>query len=231
MEPSPDHRRAIELREQGRPEEALALYATVVDQYRQAGNVEGQIRALLEQVITRKHQWQAHPDEMLLEAMQADNAAAARLLQEHPADQELQALVALSRAEVALMSNQKEEALAQFGTAVALTSRDNPSFGNRHAHLARVQGQLGDPRAEAELAAAISEIEAARSQLDDLHYRVWLSGAYLGMAELLASKDGDCAQNWLDKARALIVAEPVLPVRKKQLDALQQLLNRDADSS
>jgi tetratricopeptide (TPR) repeat protein len=83
-------------------------------------------------------------------------------------------------------------------------------------HLAASQYKTGDESAIDRLKQALSELESADH--DSYEKNVWVSGAYMKLAELLNSKD------YLTKAKEIIDSDPRLAIRLKQWTVLSETL-------
>jgi tetratricopeptide (TPR) repeat protein len=95
---------------------------------------------------------------------------------------------------------------------------------NLLAHEAYARVKAGDATAMKQLDAAIRELQNPDYLVSDETIRTWLSGALLKKAELLLKENPQTAQHVLAEAAEVINDEPVLPVRLKQLQRLQEQL-------
>ncbi len=89
-------------------------------------------------------------------------------------------------------------------------------------HMAVAEYKAGDKSAMERAEKALVELEAT----DEMKYNkdVWMSGAYMKMAEALAVDDSKKASDYLDKANQIIEMNPELVLRKEQLNKLRAKL-------
>jgi len=78
----------------------------------------------------------------------------------------------------------------------------------------------GEKEALGDILAAISELEATNEP--KFNKDVWMSGGYMRLAELLKDEDLAKAQEYLQKAKEIIDANPELVLRKGQWEKLAQ---------
>ncbi len=84
--------------------------------------------------------------------------------------------------------------------------------------LAALQYRLGVDGAKSVFDSALAELESLEA--DDYTKKVWLSGAYMHMAEAMKSK-GEDASGEIAKAEKIINSDDKLSIRRQQLEALK----------
>jgi tetratricopeptide (TPR) repeat protein len=117
------------------------------------------------------------------------------------------------------------EAIATYNKTIDAFMSNPPDQHNRpgviadikiHLHVCRYKN--GEKEALSDILAAISELEATDEP--KFNKDVWVSGGYMRLAELLKDKDSTKAQEYLQKAKEIIDANPELVLRKGQWEKL-----------
>jgi tetratricopeptide (TPR) repeat protein len=121
--------------------------------------------------------------------------------------------------------SQYSEALSSYQSAIDNFINNPPDEHNRpgvladmkiHLHVCRYKN--GEKEALSDILSAISELEATDEP--KFNKDVWMSGGYMKLAELLKDEDSDKAQEYLQKAKVFIDANPELILRKGQWEKL-----------
>ncbi len=121
-------------------------------------------------------------------------------------------------------SNELEEALKNYKEALRIFQEENPTLHNRFGVLADMKIHLGiceykngDKSAIDRVLTAIDELKTSdEKEISKYNYDVWLSGAYMKLAEIQESKE------YLMMAKEIIDANPDLKIRKEQWGKLQK---------
>jgi tetratricopeptide (TPR) repeat protein len=117
------------------------------------------------------------------------------------------------------------EAIATYNKTIDSFTSNPPDQHNRpgvladmkiHLHVCRYK--FGEKEALADIISAISELEATDEP--KFNKDVWMSGGYMRLAELLKEEDLSKAKEYLEKAKAIIDANPELVLRKGQWEKL-----------
>lgn len=121
------------------------------------------------------------------------------------------------------------QALISYQNAIDNFLKNPPDTHNRpgvladmkiHLHACRYKN--GEKEALNDILAAISELEATDEP--KFNKDVWVSGGYMRLAELLKGEDLSKAKEYLEKAKAIIDANPELVLRKGQWEKLAKKL-------
>ncbi len=116
-----------------------------------------------------------------------------------------------------------EDALASYKAAV-FQKIDRPAMtAEMETRLAVLEFRMGDNEAMGRFEKAVSELVEAQES-DNYSKAVWLSGAYMHMADALIGKDNDKAKTMLSEAEKVIASDMRLKLRKEQLNKLFQKL-------
>ena len=123
-------------------------------------------------------------------------------------------LFCLAKALTLLKKHEKAQEKYQEALEVLPQSHQNrPSVeADIKIHKAICSIEMGNSGGENDALQAISDLEGSDEQKYEKD--VWISGAYLKLAEALSSRE------YLEKAKAIIDASPELVLRKKQLEKL-----------
>lgn len=136
-------------------------------------------------------------------------------------DQLAISLLGLGRIHAKLKDHQS--AAKYYQEALGNLSNDRPSMvADVKIHLAASQYKTGDKSALERLLSALNDLEAANE--DSFVKNVWVSGAYMKLAEILATDNPEESQKHLAKAKEIISSDPQLIIRLKQWTELSQSL-------
>jgi len=120
------------------------------------------------------------------------------------------------------------EAHANFDEALAILSTNPPEIHGSDAVLADVElhkelshYRAGDHDALSRALGALSKLENSKGGTER-ERRVWISGGHLRLAEFVYITDPKAAEDHLSQARAIIEADPMLKIRKQELDLLAE---------
>lgn len=89
-------------------------------------------------------------------------------------------------------------------------------------HLSFAQYKNGDKTAAERLEEALKVLDAETE--DKYKKDVWLSGGYMDLVEILANDNPATSHEALNRAEAIINANPELVIRKRQLETLKKTL-------
>lgn len=121
-----------------------------------------------------------------------------------------------------------QEALETYKQSLDIFQTQNPTLHNRagvladmKVHISLCEYKLGDKSALERLQAAITELmNSDEEKVSKYNYDVWLSGAYMNMAELLRTDNPALAREYFMKAKSIIDANPTLKIRKEQWEKM-----------
>jgi tetratricopeptide (TPR) repeat protein len=136
-------------------------------------------------------------------------------------DQLAISLLGLGRIHAKLKEHQS--AAKYYQEALDNLSNDRPSMlADVKIHLAASQYKTGDKSALERLINALADLEKADE--DSYVKNVWVSGAYMKLAGILATDNPEESQKHLAKAKGIISSDPRLTIRLKQWTELSQAL-------
>ncbi len=116
------------------------------------------------------------------------------------------------------------KAVVTYKESIGIFQQDNPKLHNRSGvladmkiHLAVCEYKNGDRTALDRILQAINELDNSDEKtVSKYNFDVWMSGAYMNLAEILKDK------KYLMKAKEIIDANPELKIRKEQWEKLNQ---------
>jgi tetratricopeptide (TPR) repeat protein len=227
--PSKHHQEALELREAGKAVEALHRYLDARAAYTQEENMEGVVRALLEESITYRHLFEESDLPVYLDQGLAQLQLAEYLIEEYQLPEELHMLANLNMGTYLTFVGEFEAAAEHFDDV--LHHETNPlAKANYATHLAValwLDGKVGEARALFTKNIEILEqaLPNGSGSITAFNLQVWLTGAYIRFAECLADEDQvDEAHAQLKKAREILQSHPELVIRGQQADRLEKAL-------
>lgn len=219
------HAQANTLREQGRSAEALGKYEQAQVEYLTQENLEFVVNVQLEKAIVYKHLYQA-TNRSIWYAILADHAVATAQAWGERLELSVEqvSLLAFHQGETKLMRGEYEAAKTAFAQAIEILPPDHYLIGNHRAHLALALAATGKGEQALEVMdLALREI-ASQTQTDQYTKNVWISGAHLRLAIILASLGQTAAAtDALNQASQVIEAHD-LGVRRQQLEQLRSTL-------
>lgn len=132
-------------------------------------------------------------------------------------------------AQVLLSQKKYQEAEEKYLSVLEVTPKDAPAAGNYQLHFG-VAHFLAGHQAEGlhALETGIDRLKAQQEQIDPYTYHVWLSGAYLRKAQLLAVQGNTAeAQHALSDAAAIIAERSDLVLRQQHLEKTRAFLTQE----
>jgi hypothetical protein len=201
---------ADNLRESGKSLEAIARYNESILSHQREGDAEGTFTALVGRILAWKHIFYQTEDPlfalMVNQEVEVLRAFAARhhLSRDHT--------VCFLAGQAAMLLNQYSLAEHYFCQAIAKYPLDNAEKGDWIAHLGDALIRNGKTaKGKNTVFQGIAQIQRFAGQTDSFLVHVWLSGAYLRLAETLD-------RCYLKEAKEIIDKDERLVIRKKQLE-------------
>ncbi len=219
------HARAEEAREKEHFLDALKLTDEATIAYQKEGDMLGLSEVQSSRVLTLRHLAEQTGDGNYL--VLAKYAALSSVeIAEKSGDKKALAIPYLNLGKVHESLGEIEQAVEAYKKAVENMKVNPPGQHNRSSvlqemiiHLSVAEYKAGDKpalqRAEEALSALIASDEPNKYNKD-----VWVSGGYMGIAEILKDDSPEKAKQSLQKAKEIIDANPELTLRKKQFDKL-----------
>jgi tetratricopeptide (TPR) repeat protein len=222
------HSQAEQAREKGDFAQAMTLISQVLIAYAEEKNEPGFAEALASQTLTLRHLWEKtgfgpylrlalHSSLAGVEALEQAGDKAALVIPYHTVGKVYEAL------------GEHDQAVSWHQKAVDIVDQ-LPAQHNRPGYKAEIVGHLqttqlmtGDEAAYPKLLETIKTLESS----DEMAYNkdVWLSGMHMAAAEGLAKLNKVSeAKEHLDKAEAIVKANPDLKLRASQLEKLKTKL-------
>ncbi|SRR5260221_5704250 len=121
-------------------------------------------------------------------------------------------------------------AVEDYKESIKLFQEQNPTLHNRpgvladmNIHLATCEYKANDKSGLERALSAIEDLKNSdEEQISKYNYDVWLSGAYMKIADILKKHNLEMAHEYLGKAKEIIDANPKLEIRKKQWEELSK---------
>jgi tetratricopeptide (TPR) repeat protein len=216
---------------------ALSHIAEAILEYNNEGNLGGMAQAYASQAITYKHLGRIAPDEKKARAFFISakmSALTGVKIGEETGNAEDATLPYYSAAKMLEEIGEGKEALVYFEKAV---NSPLPPQHNRLSVRADMKNHLAacgyrnaaSPEEKKEYyeqaKAAIQELLHSNEE-DSYVFNVWLSGAYLRMADMLYSDNPEESKQYLEKAKEVIQKDSRLGLRQEQYELLKNNLRK-----
>jgi len=119
--------------------------------------------------------------------------------------------------EVFMLSNDYQNAIANYQKALKLYPKDDSEKGDYQYHLGEAQYRNSNVRLGLQnLLGGLKTIQKYQSKTDPFLIHVWESGCYLRLAELLKENSPKEAEKYLSLAQKIIFSDNKLIIRKRQ---------------
>lgn len=214
------HGLAAHQREAGNHLEALKLYDEAILAYQKDSDILGLAEVFADRAIIYRHLFDQTDDKNFLIIAKHEMMASLEMV-EKSGNKSALAIPYFQLANVQRELGELTDAKNSYQKAIE-NQTDNPALEHNRpavladmkAHLATIEYQLGDKAALERALTTLSELE----QTDEAKYNkdVWLSGGYMKLAEAIKEDDLKKAQEYLNKAKEIIDANPDLKLRKEQ---------------
>lgn len=223
------HSQAEQQREKGNFTEALISTDQALVAYLAESDTAGFAEVIASRFLTLRHLYEATENRAYL-ILAKHEARAAVELSELSEDKsaKIMPLFNLAKAEESL--GEHAVAVTTFRQAVKLMETHPPARHSRPAVLADMKVHLGISELKNGDKAALGRVNAAIDDLkasEEMQYNkdVWVSGAYLKLAEALAESEPEKARENLAAAKEIIDGNPELSIRAKQWQKLAGKIN------
>lgn len=217
------HIQADQLREKGEFVKALELLAQAIFAYQQEKLLSKIAECAASESLSYRHLFdQTGALEYLILAKHAAMAGIdiANKLQ----DTKTQAICEYNLGKVLESLGEIDDAINHYKKAIDLGFSDQPAMlAEMKTRLAVAEFKNGDKDAMVRFEAALDELRNSEEK-DNYSKNVWLSGAYMHMAEALLLTDNAKARALLSTAEKIIDSDLRLKLRGKQLEKLKEKL-------
>lgn len=211
---------ADRLRENGQSLEALNLYNQALVGFQEARNYPGVMGVLQGRFITWQHLYNKEEALLYARLAQAEADALDRLANDY-ALHDRDYIIHFFKGKAHLMLKNYPQAVQEFSQALRLYPTDSPQKGDWIAHLGEALYRSGQQEEGiAQLLQGIDQIQKHATTIESFQLNVWLSGAYLRLANLTQDPA------YLAKAEQIISSDPRLVIRKAQLEKLKTHLQK-----
>lgn len=223
------HQDAEQKRESGDFIEALKLTDQSLTEYQLEKNYAGMAEVLCSRYLTLVHLYEQTNDPVYL-TLALGAAHDAYLVSQSSPDQSSQVLPLYNYAKALERQGDLSQAVEKYKQAVDLYRKNPPTSHNQPAVLIDIQIHQslcelrnGDITAYERVLSGVNQL----STLNEEPYRkaVWLSGAHLKLAQILANSDKQKAVLHAKAAEEIVLGRKDLILRQKQLENIKNLLN------
>jgi tetratricopeptide (TPR) repeat protein len=207
------------LREQGKTFEAIDKLNRALDAFAAEKNYARFAHALLDRGICWQHLYQFHGNDPAFAILyKKDAEAMLEVLQSQNISEELDGAYFMN-AKAAVIFKDYDKAVGFFQRALERLSKEkNAQRGDWRTNLGKSMYLNGEKEAGLkEIEQGISDVEKFAAGVDDYTHKVWLSGGYMRLAEVLLRDNPEQSKQSLDKAREILGEDPRFDVRQKQI--------------
>jgi len=204
---------------------ALTLLNILEAAFQDSGDNKSLVRVETERAANLRHQYKVSKNLQLLEEAWNALARAEKLVT--PPENAL----TFWQAQVLFEQKNYQAAKEKYSAALAGldTNTKNGQYGDYQTHLGVVTFLLGGEAAGMELVdQGIKLLLQEKATTDDYNHKVWLSGAYIRQAKLLALQgEKEQARTALAQAHAIIEADERLEIRRTHLAEAAQFIEQE----
>lgn len=219
------HKQAEELREQERFLDALKLYEEVIVEYQKEKNYFGLSDCLLGKALTYKHLFLITNDKTFAILSKKDSESSFEIAENFGVTEILYRSY-LSLAESEKLLDNPIKALEYCQKAFDLYPKEDSEKGRYQYHLGEMQYKTGDKKNGLKnLITGIETIRKFKDQTDSFLINVWETGCLMKLAELLKTDSPADSQKYLNEAEKIIISDPRLLIRKRQLEEFYKKYN------
>ena len=224
--PSDLQTQADTLREAGQTVQALNLYNQALVGFQAANDTQGILGVLQGRIISWQHLHNQNQALLYARLAQSETDALAHLARDYNI-QDRNHVISFFKGKCCMMLKDYPGAVTAFTEALRLYPQDGAAKGDWLAHLGEATYLSGNPQAGiSQILHGIEHIKLHASEVDPFQFNVWISGAYLRLAKLLATDAPPQSAHFLNQAEILITSDPRLAVRQKQLQQLRKSLEK-----
>jgi tetratricopeptide (TPR) repeat protein len=211
------HQKAAELREANRLLEALSLINKVIEGYIINKDYSALAEAYKDQALIYKHLYLQSNRISYLNSAKKSAQAIISTASKHNLTNSF-SLGHFTLGEILVLLKEYNKAVDHYNIALNKFNGPLAEKGNYRNHLAQALYLAGHiDMAEAQFKQSLEELKAGREGVSTFLYNVWLSGAYLRQAKLLASSNKARSNEYLSKAKKIIESDKRLILRKIQV--------------
>lgn len=207
-------------REAGRTFEALDFLNHALDVFILEKNYARFAHALLDRGICWQHLYQFHGNDPCFAVLyKKDAEAVLEILQSQKIEQELDGAYFMN-AKAASLFGDFTQAVEFFTQAIQhLPDENQVQKGDWQTNLGRAIYYTGKHEAGiTQILSGIEQMQAHADGVDDYTFRVWLSGAYLRLAEIYLLNDKQKSNEYLQTAKGILGDDSKFIVRQKQIE-------------
>lgn len=196
--------------------EALNLLTDALLAFQEEKNLEKIVETLAEKSLVLRHIGSANDGDTAIIFAKHTAMAAVEIAKKNNINPTIP-LYNLAKDQESL--NETSEAIGSIKEA--LNTATKPSLiAEMKTRLASLEYKNGDDAAEERFRESLEELKKNPHE-DEYTQKVWLSGAYMHMAESMIGKNDERAKEFLLTAKDIITSDPALKIRKRQIETLE----------
>ena len=223
------HGQAAQAREEGRHLDALKLHDKAMLAYQKDGDKLGLAEVLADRSIVLRHLFEETEDKSWLFIAKAEMKDSVEIAKES-GDKTAIAIPLYNLAKIYESLGDYQQAVNTYREAIGSMENNPPASHDRPAvlldmkiHLNYAEYKSGDRSTLERMLENTKKLENSdEAEVSKYNYDVWVSGAHMSLAEMLAEDAPEKAREHLQRAKEIIDANPDLGLRKKQLEKLTQ---------
>lgn len=223
------HAQAAQLREEGQHLEALKFHDEAMLAYQKDGDLLGMAEVLADRSIVLRHLFEEGEDKSWLLLAKAEMEASVNIAKSS-SDKTALAIPLYNLAKVNEELGDFQRSVEIYKEVLGNMENNPPPTHDRSAiladmkiHLNYAEYKVGDKSSLDRMLDNIKALENSdEKEISRYNYDVWVSGAYMSLAQMLKEDNPEEARGYLQKAKEIIDSNPDLTLRKKQLEKLSQ---------
>lgn len=218
------HKKAEDAREKGEFLEALKLCDAATLEYQKEGNIVKLAEIQSSRALTLRHLAEQTGDRKFLILAKFAAKSAVKIIEESGVIEGLgTAYYTFGKCKESLGKFEKAKESYEKALENSEGSKDSV-IAEMKTRLAAIEYRLGDDSAIERFETALKDLATAKE--DSYNKNVWLSGAYMHMAESLITREQkDKAAVYINKAKEIIDSDDRLKLRSGQLEKLKAKLS------
>jgi len=210
------------LREQDKHLQAATTLTQAIILAQQEGNFRLLIDCLKDRCLTWKHFFLLTNDSVFITLAQKDAESMLAIATDKKLSDKL-ATSYFRLGEIAMEAQNFSQAVSYYQKSLHHYHQPDAEMGDYTYHLGEALYKNGQKETSLiKFDEGIKILQQYQPSTDSFVYHVWLSGAYLRLAQLLLTDNKPLGQKYLKLAKKIIDSDPRLIIRHRQLDQLSQ---------
>lgn len=209
-----------QLRENGQTFEALDAINRSLDFFSYVQDYSGFAHAILDRAICWQHLYQFHNNDYGFAVLYKKDAESMLEIVEAKNITTQEAGAYFINAKAMMLFDNYDQAIENFNLSIAkMTTDRNAQKGDWQTNLGKAMYLKGKKQEGVQLILeGIERVKKYSDEIDQYTANVWISGGYIRLAEVLQKDNAKLSEDYLQKAKVIIEADPRQIVRKKQIE-------------